>query len=281
MDADVNFDAGSVTAAKMPMRKVHFHLSLDDGKLALDPLAFSLPQGEFAGTIAINAQGDVPQTTIDMKLSNIDLAQFKPKSGKTAPLEGRLLGRIKLHGSGSSVHKTAETAAGDVTFVIPQGEMNEALAELTGIDLSRGLGLILTKNESKTELRCGVANFKAADGDLKASTLVIDTTNVLVTGKGDINLKNEAIDLSLQGKPKKARMLRLRTPITVRGTLLQPKIGVQPGKLAAQTGGAVALATLLTPLAAVLAFVDGGLAKDANCSALIGGAEQGKNIPKE
>ncbi|HEY2779513.1 MAG TPA: AsmA family protein [Steroidobacteraceae bacterium] len=281
MDADVNFDADSITAAKMPMRKVHFHLSLDDGKLALDPLAFSLPQGEFAGTIAINAQGEVPQTSIDMKLSNVDLAQFKPKSGKSAPLEGRLLGRIKLHGSGTSVHKAAENAAGDVTFVIPQGEMSDALAELTGIDLSRGLGLILTKNESKTDLRCGVANFKATDGDLKASTLVIDTTNVLVTGQGDINLKNEALDLSLQGKPKKARMLRLRTPITVRGTLLQPKIGVQPGKLAAQTGGAVALGTLLTPLAAVLAFVDGGLAKDANCSALIGEAEQGKNIPKE
>jgi hypothetical protein len=41
------------------------------------------------------------------------------------------------------------------------------------------------------------------------------------------------------------------------------------------------LATLLTPVAAVLAFVDGGLAKDANCAALIGQAEQTKNLPKE
>jgi hypothetical protein len=34
-------------------------------------------------------------------------------------------------------------------------------------------------------------------------------------------------------------------------------------------------------VAAVLAFVDGGLAKDANCAALIGQAQQGKNLPKE
>jgi hypothetical protein len=130
-------------------------------------------------------------------------------------------------------------------------------------------------------MRCGVANFKAADGNLKVATLLIDTTNVLVTGQGDINLQTEAIDLSLQGKPKKTRVLRLRTPILVRGTLLQPKIGVEPGKLAAQTGGAVALGALLTPVAALLAFVDGGLAKDANCAALIGQAEQGKNLPQE
>jgi len=168
-----------------------------------------------------------------------------------------------------------------MTFVVPKGEMRESLAELTGIDLSRGLGLILTKNERNTELRCGVANFKATDGDLRATTLLIDTTNVLVTGQGDVNLQSETLDLSLQGKPKKARALRLRTPILVRGTLLQPKIGVDPGKVAAQTGGAVALGALLTPVAALLAFVDGGLAKDANCGALIGEAEQGKNLPQD
>ena len=281
MDADVRFEAAAVTAAKMPMKKVSFHLTLDDGKIMLDPLAFTLPQGDFAGSVAIDARGATPQTSIDMKLSNVTLAQFKPKSGKQPPLEGQLLGRIKMQGSGSSVHKTAATADGDITLVMPKGEMREALAELTGIDVSRGLGLILTKDQRNTEVRCGVANLKAADGDLKVATLLIDTTNVLVTGQGDINLQSEALDLSLQGKPKKTRVLRLRTPILVRGTLLQPKIGVEPGKLAAQTGGAVALGVLLTPVAALLAFVDGGLAKDANCAALIGQAEQGKNLPQQ
>jgi hypothetical protein len=281
MDADVHFEAASVTTSKMPMNQVRFHLTLDNGKIALDPLAFALPQGEFAGTVTIDAQGSTPQTSIDMKINNVDLAQFKPKSAKDSPLEGQLLGRIKIHGSGTSAHKTAADAAGDITLVIPKGEMREAFAELTGIDLSRGLGLILTKNEQKTEVRCGVANFKANNGDLQATTFVIDTTNVLVTGEGKIDLKDETLDLSLRGQPKKVRMLRLRTPITVRGTLLQPKIGVQPGKLAAQTGGAVALGALLTPVAALLAFVDGGLAKDANCAALIGQAEQTKNLPKE
>jgi uncharacterized protein involved in outer membrane biogenesis len=281
MDADVQFDAESVVTSKVPMRKVRFHLTLDNGKITLDPLAFALPQGDFSGTVAIDAQGATPRTSIDMKLSQVDLAQFKLKSSPQAPLEGHLLGRVKLQGSGSSVHKTAENAVGDITLVIPQGKMREAFAELTGIDLSRGLGLILTKNQQNTDVRCGVANFKAGGGELEATTLVIDTTNVLVTGQGHIDLGTEALDLSLRGQPKEARLLRLRTPITLRGSLLQPKIGVQRGKLAAQMGGAIALGALLTPVAAVLAFVDGGLAKDANCAALIGQAEQGKNISQD
>ena len=281
MDADVQFDAASVTTAKMPMNKVRFHLLLDNGKIVLDPLTFALSQGAFSGTVTIDARGSTPQTSIDMKLSNVDLAQFKSKSSKESPLDGPLLGRIKLQGAGTSVHKAAADADGEITLVIPKGEMREALAELTGIDLSRGLGLILTKNAHQTDVRCGVASFKADNGDLQASTLLIDTTNVLITGQGRIDLKNETLDLSLRGQPKKVRIFRLRTPITLHGTLLKPKIGVQPGKLAAQTGGAVALGALLTPVAAVLAFVDGGLAKDANCAALIGEAEQTHKLPKE
>jgi uncharacterized protein involved in outer membrane biogenesis len=278
MDADVTFDAASIVTAEFPLKKVQAHLTLVNGKIAIDPLSFSLPQGEFSGTVVIDARGAVPQTIIDMKLEHVDLAQFKSRTSNHAPIEGQMVGRVHLTGSGTSVHKTAADADGDITLIIPTGQMREALAELTGINLSRGLGLILTNNDRDTAIRCGVADFHAGDGALKASTLIIDTTNVMVTGSGQIDLKTEALDLALRGEPKKARLLRLRTPITVRGSLLHPKVGVQAGKLAAQAGSAAVLGTLLTPAAAVLAFVDKGLAKDADCNALITTASEGKRL---
>lgn len=72
--------------------------------------------------------------------------------------------------------------------------------------------------------------------------------------------------------------MRLRSPISVRETLEDPQLGVQTGRVALQAGAAVALGVLLTPVAAVLAFIDGGLAKDANCAALVGLAEQQKGL---
>jgi uncharacterized protein involved in outer membrane biogenesis len=44
---------------------------------------------------------------------------------------------------------------------------------------------------------------------------------------------------------------------------------------ATQAGGAIALGMLLTPVAAMLAFVDPGLAKDADCAALLAQARSG------
>jgi len=55
----------------------------------------------------------------------------------------------------------------------------------------------------------------------------------------------------------------------VQGDLRHPSFKVDAKKPAAQAAGAVVLGTLLTPVAALLAFVDPGLAKDANCAGLL------------
>jgi uncharacterized protein involved in outer membrane biogenesis len=279
MDADLLFDADSISTPKLPMKKVHFHLTLDDGKLKLDPLEFTLPEGQFSGSVSLNAQPAVPETDIDMKLENLDLAQFKPDASNTAPLAGDLVGRIKLHGAGTSVHKAAADAAGDITFVVPQGEMRAAFAELTGINVASGLGLLLTKKEENTAIRCGVMNFHADHGDLKATTLLVDTNRVLITGSGDLNLDTEGLDMSLRGQPKGFRLVRLRSPIKIHGSLSHPQIGLQTANVVSQAGGAIALGTLLTPVAALLAFVDAGLAKNANCADLVAQTEHDKGLP--
>jgi hypothetical protein len=248
---------------------VAFHLVLKDGRLQLTPLEFALPQGQFSGDISIDARPPVPVTDLDMRLTKLDLAQFGTKGRNGSPLSGELTGRIRLHGTGSSVHKAASDADGDLTFVVPHGQIRDAFAELTGINVAKGLGLLLTKKDQSTDIRCGVANFHATNGDLQAKTLLFDTTHVLVTGQGHVNLKDEALNIELRGKPKEIRFVRIRAPIEIHGTLAHPEIGVKPGPLVAQTGAAVALGTLLTPVAALLAFVDKGLAKDADCAAVM------------
>jgi len=267
MDADVTYSAAAVSMPKLPMKNVSFHLRLDDGVLTIDPLSFVLDQGTFSGNVRIDARADVPVSNIDMRISDVDLGQFKTAKMVQPPLSGTLMGRVKIHGTGSSVHKLASTADGALSLIVPHGEVNQALAELTGINVTRGLGLLLAKNESKTSIRCGVADFQAHNGTLGAKTVFVDTTDVLIQGRGDIDLGSEALNLALRGDPKKLRLTRIRSPITIKGTLDHPSIGLDPGKLAEQGAVAAALGTLLTPLAAIIAFVDPGLAKNKDCAA--------------
>ena len=282
MDADVHFRAKSIEAGTVPFKQVAFRVKLDNGVLTLDPLAFEMPQGRLSGDVEIDARKDVPRVHIDVRVKDIQLDQLKGKSpGATPPLGGAMQARAVIDGTGDSVHRVMSDANGMFTVILPSGEVRSAFAELTGINVAKGLGLLLTKSEDEAEIRCGVAQFKIEDGVMNAENVTFDTQNVLIKAKGDVQLGPEALSLEIKGEPKKVRFIRLRTPIEVKGHLMKPSVGVDVGSTVKQGAIAAALGTLVTPLAAVIAFVDPGLAKDQNCAAMIAAADQkGPSVPK-
>lgn len=268
MDARINFAAGSVKVRNIPLREVAARVTLDDGLLVVDPMGVSLPQGRVSGRVRIDARKATPAVNVQMLVRDVQLDQFHGAGGQP-PLDGTLIARLQLQGQGVSVSQVLASSHGEMTAVVPEGQIREAFAELTGIDVAKGLGLILSKDQRQIPVRCGVADFSLRDGELAARHLLFDTQNVRIDGSGRIALKSETVDLKIQGKPKKLRLVRLNSPITIGGTLRKPRVGIRPEKTVLQAGAAVALAAVSTPLAAVLPFVDPGLAKDANCAALL------------
>ena len=279
MDADVRFRAKSIEAGTVPFKQVALHIKLQDGILSLDPFAFEMPQGRITGAARINAQKDVPQVRIDVRVKDIQLDQLKGKSpDATAPLDGIMQARAVVEGSGDSVHRLMSDANGTFTLILPNGEVRSAFAELTGINIAKGLGLLIKGDQDRTQIRCGVAQFGIHDGVMQAQNVLFDTQNVKITGKGDIKLGPELLELSIKGDPKKPRFARLRTPIEIRGHLLKPSFGVDVGSTIKQGAIAAALG-VVTPVAAILAFVDPGLAKDANCSQMLAEADNAAAHP--
>jgi uncharacterized protein involved in outer membrane biogenesis len=283
-DTLINFHAQALEAGPVALRAVAAKVSLAHGSIAVAPLSAALREGKITGELKFDATRAVPAAEVDLKIANVKLGQFEregrqPPGGQTGsearppPLDGPLQGRLNLKGRGNSIHELASNADGRVTAVLPHGALRSSLAELAGFDL-RGLGLLASGNKADTGIRCGVASFEAKDGRLTAQSLVIDTEPVLITGEGTIDLGSETLDLRFQGRPKHPR-LRVRAPLFVRGTLRHPSFGTDAKKPAAQAGSAIALGVLLTPVAAMLAFVDPGLAKDADCAGLLAQARSG------
>jgi len=269
MDADVHYRAASLYARRnLPLTAFAMHLTLNHGLLRVDPLTFSMPRGAVSGNLRIDARPAVPVSAIDLKVTNLqmqDLFRGRTEPPVVAPIEAR----ARLQGVGASVHEAASTATGNVTVVAAHGEIRRAFAELLGINVVRGLGLLLAKNQTQTGVRCAVADFSASHGVLTTRTLVFDTDPVLATGRGSINLNSETLDFTLQGHPKHFQLIRLASPISVSGKLKSPKVGVKAGAAPAQAVAAIALGAFLSPLAAILPFVDPGLAKNADCAGLI------------
>lgn len=272
MDARVSYRAARVVSERAPVRALSLDITLDNGLLRLDPMTLDLTQGRVGGALSINARGETPRVDLDVRLSNARIESFV-RLGERQPLTGSLLGRVQLSGSGGSVRDAAAAANGRISLVTPSGEVREAFAELTGINVTRGLGLLLTDDQSTIAIRCGVASFDVRSGVAHVRSMVFDTETMLIRGGGTISLRNETLDLNIEGEAKEPRLLSIGAPISLSGRWRSPEVGIEASDALGQGGIAAALGSLVAPIAAILPFVDAGLAEDANCAALLAGRE--------
>lgn len=274
IDADVQFHADALDAGTVPFTQVNLHAQLEGGELRLAPLRFGMAQGQLAANVRLDANVSPPTVHAELRASDVQLSQFKGKQSAAPPVDGIVDARAVVDGRGDSVHEVMSSASGRFTAVIPSGDIRSALPELTGVDVAKGVGLLLKGPGDRAPIRCGVAQFALEDGTAHAQELVFDTQNVLITGSGRVYLGPEKLDLDIEGRPKQVRVARLRAPVEIRGELLRPSFRLETGHVLKQGAIATALGALLTPLAAVVAFVDPGLAKNQNCRQLLAQAEQ-------
>ncbi|MEO8308412.1 MAG: AsmA family protein [Pseudomonadota bacterium] len=270
-DMTLNYRARNVYVSKLKLNTLVAHVEIDHGVVSAAPVSAKFADGKMTGSWKFDASREVLATQLAVDIEGLQLNQFTRGQSTGVqgqpPLDGLLRAKLKFAGKGRSVHEIAASANGTMVAILPHGEIRKSLAELAGMDF-RALGLALSDKKQMTPVRCGVMAFEAHDGTLTSDALVVDTEPVLITGKGTLDLDSEALDFQLQGHPKHFG-LRLRSPVVVHGTLSQPQIGLKAGNALAQGAAGVALGVLLTPVAAIAAFIDPGRAQDADCAALI------------
>jgi uncharacterized protein involved in outer membrane biogenesis len=76
-----------------------------------------------------------------------------------------------------------------------------------------------------------VFRFDINDGKMKSDAIFADTTKMQVGGEAKANFKTENVYLTMAPKAKKAEFFSLATPMEVKGTFTDYKIGVKPGGL--------------------------------------------------
>jgi uncharacterized protein involved in outer membrane biogenesis len=269
MNARVGLTADKVTSSGIPLDTLTAELGLEAGKLTLSPLRFGVDPGHIAMDIKVDGNAQPVKVDISGQVQAYPIKRLIGKSGEKMENTtfGSIGGRFELHGAGNSAHRFAASSNGGVGLIAGGGQLSLLFVEFAGLDLAESLGLLIGKDKP-VDIRCGVADFKIKQGVMTTDAFVIDTADTIFRGEGAVDLGRELMDMKIRPKPKDVSLVTLRAPILVRGTFAQPHIGPDMSKVIAKGGLATALGVLLTPLASLLATLDIGGGKDANCSQL-------------
>ena len=263
MDADVRLKAHRINAPKLPLDDMDAHLKLNAGVLQLVPLNFGVAGGDIRSTIRMDAREAVIRTQAKISARRLNLSKLFPDVKLTQDSVGLLGGDMAIVGTGNSIAAMLGSADGDIALGMGRGQISNLLMELAGIDIAEALKFLLTKDR-KVPIRCAFGDFAVKDGLMQSRALAFDTEDTIIVGKGNINLKNETLDLELRPRPKDRSILALRSPLVVGGTFKDPSFHPDFKRLGLRGALAVTLGSIAPP-AALLATLELGPGKDSSC----------------
>lgn len=275
MNADVSYSAADIRHVRaLPLDKGSVHIKLTEGVLQLDPVSLGVAGGSVAGSIHIDANVAPAAFTTRLDARALQLNQLFPEVKTSRSALGKISGQFNLKGRGNSVAQMLGSASGDMAMLMGKGEISNILLEYMGLDGGEIIKFLL-RGDRNVQLRCAAAAFDVKQGLMTSRAIVLDTSDTVINGHGQVSLANETLDIILDPAPKDRSILSLRSPLRIGGTFAAPSAGPDKGALAGRVGMALVLAAI-NPLLALAATVETGPGQDADCRAVLAEAAKPK-----
>ncbi|PCG08983.1 AsmA family protein [Sphingomonas ginsenosidimutans] len=272
-DADLIWHIATVRSRRVPVSDVDLTLKLADGRLALSPLTFAMARGNVASDLVFDTRQRPSAIRYDIRLAPTPLGRLLAGYGVAeAGTTGTIGGRIQLAGRGDSLHDSLATANGRIAFVIPAGTLWTRNVQLAELDIGTFVQKMFADQlKEPVRINCGLIAFTVRGGLAAADPILIDTTKNVILGRGGFSFRSEGVDIAVRADAKKFSLFSGQSPVGITGTFAQPGLTVITPQLLARAGAGLGLAVVATPVAGILAFVDPGDAKAAQCGPVLSG----------
>ncbi|MDB5962146.1 MAG: AsmA family protein, partial [Massilia sp.] len=276
VDADVKFSADRIVRDKqLPISDLTTHIVLKAGVMTLDPLNFNIAGGTMVSNIRMDGSGadgaNGIKATAKVTARRLEIKQLFPSIEQMQATVGRIDGDAQLSAVGNSVSTLLARSNGELKTLINHGSVSKLLLEEMGLNVGN---IVLTKifGDKPVRLNCMATDFAVSNGVMQTRVFLVDTDEATVHASGTINLANEELALTLEPQTKSFRIFSLRAPLHVDGPFSKPRVSVDKGVVAMKAGGAVALAALAAPVAAMLPLMNTGPGQDSPCGQLLANA---------
>lgn len=269
MDADVRFKGNRIEhGTTLPLNNLSTHVILENGDLRLHPIKFGMASGTIDADIHLAGNRKPMRGEADIQARRLRLKELMPKAEMMQKTIGELNGDAKLQGTGNSVAALLGSSNGSLKLLMNDGVVSRNLMEILGLNVGNFIvGQIFGDDEVR--VNCAAANLDIRSGVVTPRIFAFDTQNALVNVTGNLRFASEQMDLTIDPESKGLRVITLRSPLYVRGTFKHPDYGVKPGPLIVRGAVAAALATLVTPAAALLALISPSEGDNNQCHAIL------------
>lgn len=269
MDADVRFKGRRIEhGSSLPLSDLSTHIILKNADLQLKPLKFGMAGGTISANIKLEGDKKPMHGQAEIQARRLKLKQLMPDVELMQKTLGEMNGDATIRGVGNSVAALLGNGNGNLKLLMNDGLVSRNLMEILGLNVGNFLvGQIFGDDEVR--VNCAAANIDLVNGVARPQIFAFDTENAVINITGTASMASEQLDLTINPESKGIRIVTLRSPLYVRGSFKDPDAGVKAGPLIARGAVAAALATLVTPAAALLALISPSEGQANQCQVIL------------
>ena len=222
---------------------------LRPGELTIEPLLANINGGSVTGSYAMASTSDAGSMALELNARGVKTAASPDAAGDGSG-EPPVDLSIAITGSGRTPHAVAASANGSISIDIGSGRSTQGDVGFLANDVLAEMFSAAGPDEEEipfTDVECGIVRATIEDGKADVDTILIKTSNLVITGSGKIELETESIDIGFNTKAREGLGIAaagLVTPfVKLGGSLRSPAVAVDApsallaGGLAVATGG--------------------------------------------
>jgi AsmA family protein len=223
VEVDVGIDARKIAEAGKSIGNIKGRLLYAQNVLRLDPIAVTYLGGTIHAKTRMNLAVSPASLSTSGRIAKLQVGKLLSELGAQQIASGSLNAEFDLSGTAAR-NAFAGSASGTLTASLWGGSIGTNLIDLTGLDYVSWA--FTRQRDSSTKLTCAIFPLHLKRGTASASRIVVETENVMIVGKGTINLARDRVHLDFEPIPKNRNTLSVATPFTVSGSLRRPEVEI-------------------------------------------------------
>ncbi len=280
LDADVIWSAQEFSYGPYPLKNASIDLHLRDGKLTLTNVTGNLVDGRFSAGGTLDTMQSPPLLVARMRADKVAAVPLLETMGLAGVLQAKDANLdVEIAGPAASLQSLMGGANGNVMFETGAGRLQNDFVRLLFANLFSVISFGGSSDSS--QVNCLVTRFDIRNGIATSRGLVLDTPGATVLGTGNIDLRNERLNLHLDAQSKQINLASLAVPMNVSGSLSKPSVTPDALGTVENTAGFATRAANFATFGALAAITGLGESRDLGpnpCrSALDVGQKAGKS----
>ena len=224
-NADLLIRADEVLSGEDRLGSMTLRKRVRDGRLEIDPLYIAVPGGGLHIGLDYLPGYDEITVNINAEIEEFDVGVVARRKNPDTDMGGLLFLDAALHAQAPDLQSMMEYAQGHFDFGLVPENFSAGIIDLWAVNLISAIMTEVSEKE-KSEINCFVVRLGVEDGKMAEKVIYMDTSNMRIGGKADVDFTNRSLNILLVPKAKQPEFFSLAVPIKIEGTFDDFGLGI-------------------------------------------------------